>query len=1514
MPLRKKYIFFLLLCILHLFKTSAQTLPSDVLSELNAYNVSWNSPSTTGSKGSMPLGNGDITANVWVESNGDLMMYIGKSDSWSEGTRLFKIGRLRISMSPNPFATGQPFTQVLNLYKGEIDITAGNAGSQVNLKVWIDANNAVIRVEASGDHNFTMSCKTEMVRPIAHTIISNDPLISSYWGVGGDPTPPTETADLKTTKTGSIEWYHRNTSSPYQAILNNASLSSFSGTYPDPYINLTFGALAKGTNFNVVNDSMLQSTSGNKFALSIYPYTAQTSTANLWDIQLASQVTQIDQTDTTTAYTNHCTWWDAFWNRSWIFITGDAAATTVTRGYLLQRFMDACQGRGKYPIKFNGGTFTMDSTATLNADYRAWGPAYWNQNTRLIYWPLLGSGDYDLMKPWFDQYMHMLNIQTAATNKYYNHGGAFFPETFNIFGLYTGDDWGWGNTTDSANNRYIRYHYQGSLETLAQMLDYYDYTKDTSFITNYIAPYATQVIRFFDQHWKRVNGKIYFSPADAIETYWDCINPADYISGLRYTIPRLTALNAPAITTTLKSEWSNCFNSLPPLPMNHDSTAVLPAQVYGGTNNQENPECYSIFPYKIYGLGRPTNMNVGITTFSDRLFKNMIDWGQDPIQAPLLKFTDLAKQYVTADASASNPGVRFPAFWGPIYDYLPDVDNGGALMMGVQNMLIQNVGDSIYVLPSWPSTWNVDYKLQALENTSVRIISNGTSISQLIVTPSSRRPDVVLPDGKQNQTMTIVPAQTMWIGDADANGYATANTGLPVTYTSSDTTIATIVNGKIHAVGAGTCTISASQAGNASYYAAIPATQTLTVLEHSSSSTLIQAENYTGQSGIQTETTQDVSGNLDVDFIDNGDYTYYNNVNFGTGAATMEMRVASYSPNLVDGTIEIHSGSTTGPLLGTITVPGTSGWQNWITESCTLTGATGTQNIYLVFRNGGFNLNWINFDPASTPYGGSAVHIPGKVEAENYDLGGEGIAYHDNDIANDGGQYRTTEGVDIETCSEGGYDIGFINPGEWEKYTIIVDTAGRYILQARVASPNTGESLHVELDGVNISGSIAVPNSGGYQTWQTVSDTTPVFSTGQHVIRVVMETTGFNFNYMNFNLVPPPSITSSATANGNIGLPFTYTITASGSPNSYEASALPLGLTIDTTTGIISGIPAMTGTFTDTIKAINANGIGSKIITLVFTASTTESPYGGTAAVIPGTIQAENYDNGGEGVAYHDNDATNNGGQYRYSEGVDVENTGDAGGGYDVGYTNAGEWMKYSVNVTVAGIYTLQARVASPGTGNTFYVELDGVNISGTITIPSTTGWQTYQTAIVTTPPLTIGNHILRIVEETGGFNINYISFVPQLLTACPNGTLLLIAATPATGNTYQWQVNNGVGYTNINNSSIYSGVTSDTLTLNAAPSTLYGNIYRCAVTNNTITTYSTASTLQFADTWMGTINNAWETAGNWSCGTVPDSNTDVIINSGTVVISSVVSIRSLQLSSSAHLTINTGNQLNVLH
>lgn len=151
-----------------------------------------------------------------------------------------------------------------------------------------------------------------------------------------------------------------------------------------------------------------------------------------------------------------------------------------------------------------------------------------------------------------------------------------------------------------------------------------------------------------------------------------------------------------------------------------------------------------------------------------------------------------------------------------------------------------------------------------------------------------------------------------------------------------------------------------------------------------------------------------------------------------------------------------------------------------------------------------------------TPYGGTVWAIPGKIEAENFDNGGEGAAYHDLTATNTQGQYRTTEGVDIEAATEGGYNVGTIQTGEWLEYTVNIGQAGIYTLQASVAAIAAGKTFHVELNGQNISGTITVPNTGGWQTWTTVNVTTPSLTAGQKVLRVVFDSNEFNFNWVNF--------------------------------------------------------------------------------------------------------------------------------------------------------------------------------------------------------------------------------------------------------------------------------------------------------------------------------------------------------------------------------------------------------------
>lgn len=740
---RISFILIFLFVYINLALAARKQLPVDVLKQLNSYNVSWNTLSTSGSMESMPLGNGDITTNVWVEKGGDLMLYIGKSDTWSEAMRLLKVGRIRISLFPNPFLEDENFIQTLHLYNGEININAGEKGNKISVKIWIDGNQSVIRIETKSNKDISISCTMELLRPLPVTLSGpDDPLASSFRGLIHSPVKPSENADVLMQKTDRIQGYHRNETSFFETILTKQNVPELIGKYIDPYLHRTFGAAVMGDNMQPQNDSTLVSTKpGKSFIVSIYPYTAQTKSVEEWDDGLNTLIGNISSGELNAMREQHYAWWDNFWNRSWIFLSGDEDAEKITRAYLLQRFMMACQSRGNYPVKFNGGNFTFDYKG-YNGDYRTWGPGYWYQNCRLYYWPLTASGDYDLKKPWFDMYMNMLDLQKDVTKKYYDHDGAFFPETLNFFGMYIQDDWGWNNPGKASDTRWIRYHYSGALEMLSEMLDYYDYKKDEAFAREYIVPFGREVIRFFDQHWPRINQSIRFIPANAIEQFWDCLNPVDYIAGLQYTITKLNALPVGLIDEQLRNEWNNCLKSLPPIPMTRDGKKIRPAEEFGEPRNLENPECYVIFPFKLYGLGRQ-GLDIALNTFRDRSFRQSTCWSQDIVQAPLLGLAEESGKYLIKNIQALDPDVRFPAFWKPGSDYIPDLDNGGAFMLGLQHILLQSVDQSILVLPAFPDFWDADFKLHAFDNTTVRVKSKGNNVSLLNVYPEVRKTDIL---------------------------------------------------------------------------------------------------------------------------------------------------------------------------------------------------------------------------------------------------------------------------------------------------------------------------------------------------------------------------------------------------------------------------------------------------------------------------------------------------------------------------------------------------------------------------------------------------------------------------------------------------------------------------------------------------------------------------------------------------------------------------------------------------
>jgi alpha-L-fucosidase 2 len=714
----KRFFSIVAVCILSWDIPVFSQSPTDIKPMLDSYNVAWDVPGPTSSQ-SMPIGNGDIGLNVWVEPNGDLCFLISKTDSWGapspteknnwikDSGVLMKLGKVRISVTPNPLAQGKPFIQTLKLRTGEILVKEGD----LQFKVWVDANHPVIRVETQS------------------TTMANVKVTLNNWRWGNGDV-------LAKDQATGITWYHQNPKNTHAAIQN-----------------MVFGATIKGKNLIAPNDTTLQSRSSVKTQLiSIYPLTTNNKTTDEWLAQMNKQAQQNDALNLELTRTAHQQWWNKFWHRSWIFINGDEAVKKVNQGYILQRFVTACAGRGAYPIKFNGSIFVVDNPqykvnsrqptgVAIDADYREWGGQYWFQNTRHMYWPRLMAGDFDEMLPLFNMYSKILPVDKAQVKEFYKHDGGYIGETASFWGgiPYAGPD---------AKESWVTHYYTPILELSMMMLDYYDYTGDKKFAKETLLPMASAGILFFDKHFSRdAQGKLLLDPDNSIEEYWKVQNPTPDIAGLHVIINRLLALPNDLTDAASRANWKRFYSELPELPTGTDKNGGKVVLPYTGpqtarTRNSENPELYTIFPFRIYGLGKP-EVETAINTFNARKYKNRGCWVQDAVQAAMLGLTDIAKDDVAYILTNKSPILKFPAFWATGNDYAPDQDNGGNGENGLQNMLMQTEGKKILLLPAWPKEWEGDFKLNAPFRTTVQGTVSHGKIINLIVTPKERAADVI---------------------------------------------------------------------------------------------------------------------------------------------------------------------------------------------------------------------------------------------------------------------------------------------------------------------------------------------------------------------------------------------------------------------------------------------------------------------------------------------------------------------------------------------------------------------------------------------------------------------------------------------------------------------------------------------------------------------------------------------------------------------------------------------------
>jgi hypothetical protein len=342
-------------------------------------------------------------------------------------------------------------------------------------------------------------------------------------------------------------------------------------------------------------------------------------------------------------------------------------------------------------------------------------------------------------------------LARARMRTYFDAGGVSFPETMTIFGTWSNRDYGWDRTGHRPNevlNDYIRHIWQQGLELVTLMLDYYDHTLDERFLEQELLPMARDVLAYFDTRFPLdASGRFVIQPTQAVETYWyGVVNDLPTVAGLRAVTERLLDLAPRPSTARDRELWQRVRASAPPLPTRTEEGVVrlAPAEKYEPKrSNVENVELYAIWPFGLFGVGRP-NLELGIDAFRRRPEKASTGWQYDGQVAAALGLAEEARALVVGKAGNSNPRHRFPAMWGPNYDWLPDQDHGSNIMLTLQAMILRPVGRRIYLLPAWPAGWNARFKLHAPARTIVEGEVRDGRLVDLKVTPSSRRADVIV--------------------------------------------------------------------------------------------------------------------------------------------------------------------------------------------------------------------------------------------------------------------------------------------------------------------------------------------------------------------------------------------------------------------------------------------------------------------------------------------------------------------------------------------------------------------------------------------------------------------------------------------------------------------------------------------------------------------------------------------------------------------------------------------------
>jgi hypothetical protein len=714
---------------------------------------------------------------VWVQ-DGSLWLYLAHNAAYDEDAKLLKLGAIRITPSNNALSNLASFRQELDLASGAITVKASSrGGSSINIKLWFAGDNLIIE----------SAYKTNTSLNISYASWRDKSRDSLYLDMGKGLY--TLRADHVTMTSKGIVWNHNNSDYPSE-IDKDLKIQPYAvGHICNPAENNVFGGAIvcdrkltpesvapvawqrwKGTAWT------MKATSAKSHLIVVALRAGQGANPDTWITEASSL---LNPQKLMKAADNEAKRWANFWGRSFVIINKDKnitdSAWIVGRNYQLFRYMQACNQGGKLPLLFNGGIFTTDNFDKIKGNNndeinrKLMGPStpdmrHWlfchfmSQNERWLGWPTLLNGDIDLLEP-SNAFYRMHAISAAARAQGLGAQGMVYPEPIKVWGL------SWNpKPSGLCAATHLNYDFSMMLENAWMTLNGYTILgKDISADMDWIKG----TVRFYDSFYRNENkrltgteldstGHLRIYPANSIELLVGATNPIEAVAGLHRICDALTKLPSSLVSAEEKTYFSNVLRTLPDLPKGEkDGKPILkPADAWQKIFNKwELPELYAAWPYRMCGVTHPGTTQILQNTWDllpdERAKKVTRDYSWMPVVVNMAAIgnTKEAARRIIDKLGNFNAQARFPAFFGPGHDWLPDFNWGGSGMVGLQEMLMaaDPYGDGkIYLLPAWPTKWDVDFKLHAPQNTVVEVSVKGGQVVSLKVTPESRNKDIVL--------------------------------------------------------------------------------------------------------------------------------------------------------------------------------------------------------------------------------------------------------------------------------------------------------------------------------------------------------------------------------------------------------------------------------------------------------------------------------------------------------------------------------------------------------------------------------------------------------------------------------------------------------------------------------------------------------------------------------------------------------------------------------------------------